>query len=122
MLLLFFLISLLVLHIIGMQGLYYSLNFYDKILHFIGGITAGLISIEIFRKNNIKYSGTYLLMSVFIIGIGWELFEFFWDLFLVQKYNLPRMQFGAVDTLFDLVFDLVGCLVLIVFLNLKKRK
>lgn len=114
--------SLLVLHIFGMQGLYYSTIFYDKILHLIGGLTAGLISIKLCRRIGVKNSKIKTVLFVLMIGILWEAFEFAWDRLLVEGYGLPVMQLGLIDTLGDLFFDLFGVLSLLIIQKMIANK
>ena len=111
--------TLFVLHIFGTQGLYYSTFFYDKILHLIGGLTAGLIGIEFFKKVKIKSNSVVIILFTVAVGIGWELFEFTWDMVLVKHYGLPVMRLGLADTIGDLVFDLLGALLLILIIRRK---
>ncbi|NMB48232.1 hypothetical protein GYA13_02175 [Candidatus Kuenenbacteria bacterium] len=123
MIIIFILIlSLLVLHIFGMQGLYYSTIFYDKILHLIGGLTAGLISIKLCRRIGVKNSKIKTVLFVLMIGILWEAFEFAWDRLLVEGYGLPVMQLGLIDTLGDLFFDLFGVLSLLIIQKMIANK
>lgn len=122
MLILVLIFILFVLHIFGMQGLYYSTIFYDKILHLIGGLTVGLIGIEFFKKFKIQYTRVRIIFFVFTAGILWEVFEFIWDSVLVKNYNFPVMQLGLLDTLGDLLFDFLGCLLLLLLLMILQRK
>lgn len=123
MVILILIFILFILHIFGMQDLYYSTIFYDKILHLIGGLTAGLIGIEFFKKFKIQYTKVCIIFFVFTVGMLWEVFEFIWDRVLVKNYNFPVMQLGLLDTLGDLLFDFLGCLFLLLLMVVwQKRK
>lgn len=57
----------------------------------------------------------YLLLFVMAFGVFWELLEFFIGL-AAAEFGAPRVltQYGLGDTMFDLVFDSAGALVVAV--------
>lgn len=99
---------LLVLHGVSLKlKLYYTADWIDIPSHFLGGFCATLF-IWIFLwppKNDYFRNIGITLIAVLAIGILWELFEISLSLVDVTKLTYP------VDTLGDLVVDLIGALV-----------
>lgn len=83
-------------------------------MHFLGGFWLGLASIYLFsiKENSLK-SILKILFIVLLIGIGWEVFEIYIDKFITQN------SFDFLDTISDLLFDLLGGLSAILYF--KKR-
>jgi len=109
----------LFLHNLGVLADYYDrFWWWDKLTHFLSAsLIAGFGFIFIVIID--KYVDTIYLpqrmLSFFIIvfvlamGVVWEIFEFGFDVFLGT-----RMQYSLDDTVMDLVFDLLGGLVVAV--------
>lgn len=58
-----------------------------------------------------------------LIGVFWEFFEFFYDVFISKRGISGFLQLGAADTIKDLFFDLFGGLIfIIIFLQIRKFK
>lgn len=82
---------------------YYSIWYLDMVMHFIGGLWAGLGLIYLFPSQNFSLrSVSLMLFLVFVIGAGWEIYEFFVNDF-IAKNNLVFS-----DIFSDLIFDLLG--------------
>ena len=45
---------------------------------------------------------------VFLLGFGWEIFEYFWDLIVTSKFGGIPAQSSRIDTTLDLISDLLG--------------
>ena len=90
----------------GKLHLYYMLWWYDMPMHFSGGIFLGLLfTYLLLRFHKDTWSKKQLwqgLLFVFLIGFGWEIFEFSIDTFISSVQQLP------MDSLSDLCFDLAG--------------
>ncbi len=79
-------------------------------VHLLGGFWIGLVSIWFFgeslkfqRESKIFSVATFkILLSVFFIGIGWEIFEIFVNDVIAQN------AFNYLDTISDVFFDLIG--------------
>ncbi len=117
-----FIIFIILLHILGLEGLYYHLTYYDKFLHLLGGIAVGLIGIKFLKYIHFIYSPFKLIIFSLAMGLLWELHEYLWDLFLRPKFNLPLLQLGKWDTLTDLLCDLVGTLLVVSLIVIKTSK
>ncbi len=102
--------------------LYWVLPWFDLLVHFIAGFLVALMGVWFFiyiarmhawvcfSSKNILHT---VLFSVFIIGVGWEVFEFLEGLRVAQNY--------AVDTATDLIMDFFGALLayrVIIFFNM----
>ena len=70
-------------------------------MHFLGGLTIGVFATYVLRLGNI---GRGFFWAVFclamLIGIGWEIFEYVYDL-----------QGDKIDTAWDLVMDSLGVII-----------
>jgi len=73
-------------------------------LHFLGGMWVAVASMEFFRRMNYSYSVWLLVLAVFVVGAGWEVFELY-------IFQFESFTYWAVDTLSDLVLDVSGGLV-----------
>lgn len=97
----------------GDLGWYDAIPFFDKLLHFSGGIIAGWIS-YIFMRRYVASAprlvqGLFVLSGTALIGISWEFAEYLssaLDFYLaIEGY----LYIGDLrDTIFDLVMDLTG--------------
>lgn len=92
---------------------YYTTNWYDKLLHFSAAICVVLAAwwfMDILEKAK-KINKKSFLFKIFIyflflllIAILWEVFEFTID----KVFDFPPLQEGSKDTLWDLIFDIIG--------------
>ncbi len=98
---------------------YYSLWYFDMIMHFLGGAWLGLsILWLLFRKEVIPthvYSSLFLKVAagVLIFGIGWEIYEFLVDYFIVFNFS----RFNLSDTISDILCDFSGGMVALYFVT-----
>lgn len=101
--------------------------------HFFGGVLAGLVFYAIvYRfpdtfnlKRNYPFTSLLLLGVVALGGAIWEFIEFTYDATgLYQRFGAHLAQLSQQDTMGDLLMDLVGGLVLAIFMRLRydKRK
>lgn len=103
-------------HIIATwQNWYWSLNWLDIPMHFLGGFFVAVLFLFIrknlsflFGRNNLVVDFIIVLGFVSLIGILWEFFEFSLDFIWAKKGVIPLSQISLQDTLGDLFFDLVG--------------
>ena len=83
-------------------------------MHFLSGFWIGLAFIYLFSPKNGFFNLVFkVLLFVFFVGIGWEVFEIFVNDIITQN------SFDFLDTISDLFFDLIGG-ALAVFYFLKK--
>lgn len=105
------LVSLLILsYICGLVFKIHSNKFY-RYFHLLGG------ALSFIFVNSIIQNLFLSLISVFIIGIAWEIFEWFqWKYLLKKDVFKPRKR----DTVNDLVLNLLGALfILLTYLVVK---
>ncbi len=104
--LLYLIFFILVANFLANKFYWYSSIWYlDMIMHFLGGFWVALAFIYFFSPKISSFSILPLLkviFFVFLIGLGWELFEF-----LVYRM-VPQYVFDISDTSSDLFFDLTG--------------
>jgi hypothetical protein len=124
--------------IVGIDTVHYLASWYDWYhtvwwidipLHIAGGAFIGVLFVYLFRERFKVLHATHwfpaLILGtgfVALIGIGWEFYEFWVDVWLVKKYPMNEFP-GAVhaDTLLDLLNDMLGGAVAIAALQLVSR-
>ncbi len=81
---------------------YYSIWYFDMLMHFLGGLWEGLFFIYVFyvRKQILTHLFSIILF-VLLIGILYEVFEFFLSV-------ISHDPFSILDTTSDIFFDLLG--------------
>jgi hypothetical protein len=107
---------------------YSSIWYFDIIMHFLGGFWVGLLALYFFSSISESFRlsrefkalpGELILKKlffVFVIGIGWEIFEFIFTNIIAQ------IPFDVLDTLSDISFDVIGGLCVIIYLWKKTQK
>jgi len=96
------------------SGYYTRFWWWDMVLHsgsaFILGILGFLLVYVLNEKKevNLDLSPRFIALFAFLFAIGigtlWEIFEFFMD----QVFGLNMQKSGLVDTMWDLIVDVVG--------------
>lgn len=109
----FFIVFALYLNMAGIYLEWYIQYspFYDKFSHFFGSITVALLSfvyvaiIERYSKIKLGRINSFIFIIIFTMALGglWEIIEFSTDQLLGTKN-----QYGLEDTMYDLIFDLIG--------------
>lgn len=93
---------------------YSSIWYFDIIMHFLGGLWIGIFAFYFFSPQTISFRLIFkILIMVFLIGIGWEIFEVFVDKVISLNY------FNILDTISDILFDLTGG-IMAIFYYMKK--
>jgi VanZ family protein len=112
-------------------NLYYTIFWWDDLLHTISGVIMGFVGFILIYKINCKYSMDIspILTAVFsfafavTMGVFWEIFEFSLDCLTGsahQKWDMPVTEImigrpnqgsGLRDTMSDLIVDSLGALV-----------
>jgi uncharacterized membrane protein YjdF len=116
----------LYLHIAGYsQGWYASLYpYYDKFAHFVATIMVGMIGfllvVILNRLGQMRLSRLmsffFILLFTMAVGGFWEIFEYSMDLVFGNRLFFNRLlQHGLDDTMIDLIFDLIGGLIVAAF-------
>ena len=78
--------------------LYWRYEWFDVLMHFLGGLTIASILIALLSKFRPAWFGL-LLVGVFI---GWEVFEY--------VFGIPRESNYVFDTALDFLMDALGAL------------
>jgi hypothetical protein len=114
------------LHSVGMLGLYESVDWWDHLTHtFSAALLAALVyagMIVVAGQGGlppVDWVGAVTVLFVLLAGVWWELVELF-ARDIGQRYGIEPVlvYYGVLDTALDLVFDLVGVL-LIVLLDVR---
>ncbi len=87
--------------------LYWTVSWFDILMHLMGGFLMGLIVVSIFiqflKPEILKHKRAVVILvlsSVLVIGLGWEL----WELFL----GFTDVVSDKLDTIIDIVMDFIG--------------
>lgn len=104
------------LHCLGMLGLYESTGWWDHLTHTVSAaLAAALLYAGLLvwtRDGTIAAVGTVL--AIFGLGVAWELLELAArDLAERVDIDPVLVHYGWRDTALDLVFDLVGALLVV---------
>lgn len=82
---------------------YYTIWWFDMPMHFLGGVWVSLFFVYIFfKEESFAKLALKVMLSLFCIGILWEVFEF------ATNNVIGRDPFNALDTVSDIFFDLAG--------------
>jgi hypothetical protein len=110
-----------VLHLLALQYfLYWTIDWYDILTHYLGGVTMGFLATYIFFTSKyIKplYSirdhkwTVFLTISFFTLSVGltWEL----WELFV----GFSDVLEDRVDTIIDLIMDMLGAFSVFIYVK-----
>ena len=119
---LFLLVLVTALNFLAFKNFWYwRWRWFDQPMHFIGGLFAGLVAIQIFlfffhRRWQEVNGGEIILASIIgalVIGITWEFLEFTADKLYIARVELKTLNMlytGWRGSLHDLIFDLIGAL------------
>jgi hypothetical protein len=99
------------LHILALEFfLYWLYPLFDVFMHFLGGVFIGLSSLWLFFESGYiklnKSSKNVIIVvgvSIFFVGIGWEIFEIFAGIPIEENFKL--------DTAVDLIMDVLGAFI-----------
>jgi hypothetical protein len=117
------LVAITVLDFLAFKNFWYwRWRWFDEPMHFMGGLLAGLVAIQIFlyfkHRRTKKISGWDIalvsLLAALIIGCLWEGLEFTADKLYVMKIELKTLGMvyhGWRGSLKDILFDLIGSMV-----------
>ncbi|WP_394327788.1 hypothetical protein [Halogeometricum limi] len=113
------------LHAVGMLGLYSNVWWYDHLTHTLSAMLVAAVGYATARAVDEYSDAVYLpprFLFVFILtftlafGVLWEVLEFFArlaaDYFGVEAV---LVQYGLTDTIVDLLFDTVGAVIVALF-------
>lgn len=115
----------------SLNDFYRSLAWVDIPAHFLGGIMTAAVFYWFFYRHPHYFDTsrsfwvtlTLVLGWSALTGVLWEFTEFSYDLAIATYgFNLKTLQFGLLDTLGDLFFDLLGSLSLAVFVRLRYHR
>ncbi|HRH25516.1 MAG TPA: hypothetical protein PLD99_00985 [Parcubacteria group bacterium] len=108
----------------GIYFLYWGLSWFDMLMHFLGGVTLALFFIwgyyySGFLSRNVTSDKLYffkIICLVMLVGLGWEVFEFYFDI------AHPTRGKYYEDTFLDLFFDFLGVWSVSLLIKFKEKK
>jgi CDP-diglyceride synthetase len=96
---------------------YSSIWYFDMIMHFLGGFWVGLAGVYLFQPKEVSFNSVInILLFVFFIGVGWEVFE------MLVNDVIVKNSLDFIDIASDIFFDLSGGLCAILYLWKKLQK
>jgi len=101
-------IIIALLHYLALDRAYYwTISWYDIMMHFLGGVWVALFALWIFSSRKISFlplriSFLQIVSLVICIGIIWELYEILFGLTFVSDPEYLG------DTMLDLIMDTIG--------------
>ena len=126
------LVLILGVHALGLAfDWYFVLSWFDIPMHLSGGAWVALLFFYIFGKRiHIISDRTGIIPTMFLalgfvalIGVGWEFYEYGYDVFIAEKYPIFEAQSrGLFDALKDLFDDLLGGAIMASFLVFFARR
>lgn len=102
--------------------LYWTTDWFDLLMHTLGGLLIGLIGIYLFYRSGIFHFSGDKIWSIFfvtvffvlVVGLSWELWEIF-----VGFTNVLNDQ---TDTIIDVLMDTLGAIISVVYFYKKELK
>ncbi len=122
-----FLLVFVGLYVSEQLGLYYSIPFFDKVMHFVGGMIAAWFVLALMQEEITHmrwWKQAIIIVSVTaFIGVIWEWAEYLSNYTRATAPWFYRYFSGGnlVDTLGDLVADTVGGLAITIWALRKER-
>ena len=97
------------MHLAGLYLYLYWVWWYDIVMHFLGGAWVALASAWLlfysgfFQRRPVTSKNIFLVTfsSVLVIGVGWEVFEYIFDIAVVGENYVS-------DTTMDFIMDFIG--------------
>ncbi len=93
---------------------YWTVPWFDTIMHTLGGFLVVMLAVPFLKRVGMTLSVQTLVLSVIIVGVGWEVFEL-----LNNITGVPPEQYWS-DTIVDLIADLLGGLLAIAYLKTQR--
>jgi hypothetical protein len=108
-------------HFASQFGLYYAVGYTDIVMHLVGGVWAGLATLLVFFTSgfvrlpwrNRRVVLVVTVASVLAIGLAWEVHEL--------TLGLVDLAVDGADTLADVLLDLTGGLLAVIYFWLAVR-
>jgi len=127
--LVFLIIAIAVLNFYAYQfHWYFYFWWFDIVMHTLGGIWVGSVALWLryFRNEGAEKVvlskvavSLFSVASVYVVGIGWELFEFSLDKFITFKIH--DMTNTASDLFFDGVGSILAVFIFMVVYNVNRK-
>jgi len=121
-----FVVTLAVLlHALGMVGLYEEVWWYDHLTHTLSAMLVAAVGYATTRAIDLhtdavsfppRFLSLFLLLFTLALGVLWEVLEFLARLGAAAiDVEAVLIQYGLEDTILDLVFDTVGAVLVALF-------
>lgn len=105
----------------GSMGYYWTTNWYDWVVHFLGGVWTALFilwaaELRFFASLKPFLSARIVVVMVFCVGVLWEIYEL---AFALTDYHDRGY---AWDTTHDILMDVFGAIVVCIVLKILTKK
>ena|SRR3990167_7208769 len=96
---------------------YFIYKWFDMPMHFLGGLVSLFLISYVFYDNANTFKNKFILLifSTFLLGIAWEIYEYF----ITNLWG--GLDFNKMDTISDVVFDIFGSFLGILIINKNKN-
>src|SRR3989344_2301894 len=93
-------------YIAGLFYFYWTLFWFDYLMHFLAGLGGGFVIVWLISKKNFQNKKIFLtvLISVMLVGVAWEIFEYIFDI-------AQSTENYVADAFCDLLMDAFGAFV-----------
>ncbi|MFB6311183.1 MAG: hypothetical protein ABEH64_08380 [Salinirussus sp.] len=107
------------LHLIGMLGPYETISWWDHVTHTVSAaLVAALLYAVLLARTTLpaESAAGITVLAVLVVGILWEAVELLARA-VGERYGIEPVlvPYGWRDTALDLVFDLLGAVIVVVF-------
>ncbi|MDP3956806.1 MAG: hypothetical protein Q8P97_02310 [bacterium] len=115
-----FFAAILTVHVLATYYYWYWLIWWlDIPMHLAGGFLIAMLVLWYLEQNKKELLASFSFFNKFffvlgaaaLVGIFWEFYEFFYDVFFKSQLGFYAAQLGAIDTVKDLANDLMGAAV-----------
>jgi hypothetical protein len=97
--------------------LYWTVWWFDMLMHLLGGIWVGAIILWFFYESGFVKNFTYKKYQAFLLAfVGTLLVGIFWEVFEIVG-GIIKLPTDTMDSLSDLVMDLVGAVVAFLYFD-----
>lgn len=108
----------LIANALGPEATGISINYFDSVLHLLGGIGLGFFFLGLTRVGSLRgwHTTAGISLIVFACGVAWEVFELY---FSIAGYT-PWTTLYYLDTAKDMLLDVVGA-ALVAHITVRRR-
>lgn len=99
--------------------IYVSIYWFDMFMHALGGVFIAVTTGALIARKSYTHTERFilLLLVVFIVGLGWEYYEYLVQ-FFIKAVDLAKIP----DSISDLICDMIGGTLGAIFVILSQKR